>query len=201
MLFRQFIVTLFWCALITLPAFLSGCSDSDSSRSEALAPAPESSGSNLGIAVDPYILDAQFEELSADGETILQDHSTLSDQQGRFTFPNDILYGSMLRLKTTGSPTHGGVPFQGMLKRKILAGDQEPFVVSPVTTMLANGFPRNELVSFLADSGFAGLTEEDFLRDPMQGLTARACQMTDGELVLLQANMAIAAYMGSNWGF
>ena len=115
MLFRQFIVTLCYCCLIALPAFLSGCSDSDNGRSETPATAPETSGSNLGVAVDPYVLNAQFEELSADGRTILQGSSTLSDQQGRFSFPNDILSGSILQLKATANPTHGGVPFQGML--------------------------------------------------------------------------------------
>jgi predicted CxxxxCH...CXXCH cytochrome family protein len=147
-----------------------------------------------GIAVDPYIIGAVFQEVAADG-TVLQRQSSVSNQFGTFTFPAPLTQGSTVELKIANKGLHGGAPFQGMLRRTVDAGSNEPLIVSPMTTILANGATTDDLLLALNDAGLAGLTKADFYADPMNGLDIMTRGVTDRNLTGLQASMAIEAYM------
>ncbi len=122
-----------------------------------------------GVAVDPYIVGAVFQEVAADG-TVLQRQSSPSDQSGVFTFPAPLTPGSKIELKISDKGLHDGTPYEGMLRRTVGAGDSEPLVVSPMTTMLANGATTGDLLHALSDAGISGLTTANLYADPMAGL-------------------------------
>ncbi len=150
--------------------------------------------STSGIAVDPYIVGARFEEVSADGLTLIQRQSSLSDSAGRFSFPEPVKEGSTIRLKQGAKGTHAGAPYTGMIKRRVSADDNETLVVSPLTTLLANGMTGDEILFMMDAAGLPGLTLADLTADPMTGLES-ATSVTDAMLIPLQANMAANAYM------
>jgi len=147
-----------------------------------------------GIAVDPYIIGAVFQEVAADG-TVLQRQSSASNQFGYFTFPAPLTQGSTIELKIANKGLHGGAPFQGMLRRHVDEGSNAPLVVSPMTTMLANGATAEDLLRVFNDAGLAGMTEADLYADPMAGLETMTTGVSDQDLIGLQASMAIEAYM------
>ncbi len=153
-----------------------------------------------GIAVDPYIVNAQFEELSSDME-ILQRSSTASDSQGRFSFAKPLAEESLIRLKISSKGMHGNAPYQGMLKRAISDDDSDPIVISPLTTLLANGMSSAEVVQLMTAAGLSGLTKDDLLRDPMADLVDRSTGINDQMLTALQANMAANTYMEATGNF
>jgi len=148
-----------------------------------------------GVAVDPYIVNAIFEEVSADG-TVRQRKSEPSDAQGRFSFPDPVAEGSMLRMKASANVRHGNAPYTGTLKRQVSMVDGSMVVVSPLTTLVANGMSENEVSRMMADAGLPGLTEEDLYTDPVAGLEDLTGGAVDDDILRnLQANMAANAYM------
>ncbi|MEJ2689918.1 MAG: CxxxxCH/CxxCH domain-containing protein, partial [Deltaproteobacteria bacterium] len=147
-----------------------------------------------GVAVDPYIVGAVFREVASNG-TVLQRQSSPSDQSGVFTFPEPLTAGSTVELKISNKGLHDGAPYEGMLRRSVGAGDTEPLVVSPMTTVLANGATAGDLLQALSETGIAGLTTADLYADPMAGLEDMTSGVTDQALAPLQAAMAIDAYM------
>ncbi len=74
-------------AIILLTAFLTACGGGGGGNDAPV----DSSGAALtsvtsGVAVDPYIVGAIVEEISADGK-LLQSSSGPTNAQGAFTFP------------------------------------------------------------------------------------------------------------------
>ncbi len=177
-----------YCGIL-VTSFLFACGGGGSSGSDV------SSSGTSGIAVDPYIVGAVFEEVSADGQQILQRTSSASDASGRFQFPEPVQEGSIIRLKQGSKGNHAGAPFTGMIKRKVSADDEGDLVVSPLTTLLANGMSASGVIGFLESAGLIGLTEADLTRDPMAGIDQGSASTTDSDLTCLQANMAVSAYM------
>jgi len=146
------------------------------------------------IAVDPYIEGAVFQEIDADTGAVLQE-SNLSNEFGRFTFPQPLTPASVVELMDSNKGLHGGAPYQGMLRRVVTAADKDPLVVSPLTTLLANGITPEELIALFNDAGLTGLTVADLYADPMNGLADMTTGVTEQHLKLLQASMAADAYM------
>ena len=147
-----------------------------------------------GIAVDPYIKGAVFQEINADTGDVLQE-SFPSNEFGQFTFPQSLTIGSMVELKDSAKGLHGGAPYQGMLRHVVTAADEDPLVVSPLTTMLANGITPEELIAAFNNAGLIGLSISDLYTDPMAGLADMTTGVTDQDLELLQASMAANAFM------
>ena len=151
-----------------------------------------SAGGNItqGIAVDPYITGAVFQETDGDTGTVLQE-SLPSDDFGRFSFAEPLTPGSVVEL-VPGTGLHGGAPYQGMLRRLVVAGDDSPLVVSPLTTLLAIGFQPEELIAAFNDAGLTGLSNTDLYADPMEGLADKTAGVVYQNLDLkpLQASMA-----------
>ena len=147
-----------------------------------------------GIAVDPYIEGAVFQEIDADTGDFLQESST-SNEFGQFTFPQPLTPGSVVEMKISNKGLHGGAPYQGMLRRVVTADDEDPMVVSPLTTLLANGITPEELIAIFHDAGLSGLTISDLYADPMEGLAAITSGVTAQDLKRLLASMSANAYM------
>lgn len=150
-----------------------------------------------GTAVDPYIIGAVFQEVGFDG-AILQE-SLPSDAQGRFTFPEPLTEDSVIEMKAGARGTHNGVAYEGALKRVVDA--EGLLVASPLTTLLANGFTAEEVLSLLSSVGIEGLQEADLTADPMAGLgqvTVTGTEAVEFEALLpLKANMAVNAFMAA----
>ncbi len=159
------------------------------------------SGVKQGVAVDPYIVGAVFQEVAADGTTVLQRQSSASDDKGVFTFPQPLTVGSTVEMKISNKGLHGGAPFQGMLSRHIEDNDAISVAVTPLTTMLAKGVTAEDALLALNNAGFTGLTTNDLYGNPMSGLQNRTSGVTDQELELLQAAMAVEAFMEATNNF
>ncbi len=175
------------CHLSLLPLFLTACGGSDGG--DIASP-----GISSGTAVDPYIVNAVFKEIGGDG-TVLQPQSSPSDEQGRFTFPQAVTPGSVIVMDTDNRGLHANAPFEGLLKRKVGDGESAPLVVSPLTTLLANGMSSAQLIGWLTDSGLFGLEPGDLFADPMAGLDGQPTSVSDDNLRVLQANMAVNAFL------
>lgn len=154
---------------------------------------------NSGVAVDPYIIGGLFQEIDANG-TVIQETLTPSDSSGNFDFPNLLHIGNTISLKA-GTGTHGGVPFQGTLKRTIEASSG-PMVLNPLTTLIANGVAPADVLALLnAITPGVVFTLADLTADPMDRLSDGT--MTDADKALLAANMAVntaGEVLGGNIG-
>ncbi|MBU0676467.1 MAG: CxxxxCH/CxxCH domain-containing protein [Proteobacteria bacterium] len=148
-----------------------------------------------GVVVDPYIVGAIFQEVGADGVSIIQRQSTPSDQNGVFSFPMPLTVGSTIEMKISTRGLHGGAPFKGILRRNVQDGDHLPVVVSPLTTLMANGAEADDVLAALYNAGFPDLDTDDLYADPMASLHNRAAGITDRNLEPLQAAMAAEAYL------
>lgn len=174
-------------AFLLAAAALYGCGGESSDG-------PEATTVRSGVAVDPYIEGAVFQEVTAGG-SLRQRQSTPSDDQGRFQFSSPLLDGSTVEMKPGARGIHAGAPFGGLLKRTVREGDGEPLVVSPLTTLVANGVTPERLLELLTAAGFDGLGVEDLATDPMAGLSDRIEEVGVADLRLLQANMAAHALL------
>ncbi|MBW6512592.1 MAG: hypothetical protein K0A93_10860 [Desulfuromonadaceae bacterium] len=190
MVFRRLFFVFLGMLAAAFLSMVTGCADRDSTDFKK-----NSSGSNAAIAVDPYIVGALFEEVAADGQAVLQANSTRSDSQGRFYFPDEISVGSVIKLQASARGVHGGMPYTGILLRRVDPGQKGPFVVSPLTTILANKVTPDELITLLDNSGLPGLQRDGLFRDPMQGLVAAGGKIDQQALQLLQANLAAGVYL------
>lgn len=189
---------LLWFFNLLLIGLFAGCSGGGSSNNDItdFGTGNPTTNVNSGIAVDPYIAGAIFEEVSAAGTQIIQ-NSTASDSTGHFSFANPVQNGSTIRMKISNRGIHGGAPFKGLLKRTVGSEDDERVVVSPLTTLLANGMGENEVIAMLANAGLSGLEPEDLTSDPMQGLVGATSGINERQIRNLQANMAINALLQS----
>jgi len=146
-----------------------------------------------GIAVDPYIVGAVFQEIAPSGGAVLQESSP-SDETGMFSFSEPLTRGSVIEL-VPNTGLHGGAPYQGVLRRVVEAAADGSVVVTPLTTLLANGVSPEGLVGMYNAAGLSGLTVADLYADPMAGLSYLTDGVSDQDLTLLQASMAANAYM------
>ncbi|MDF1579782.1 MAG: Ig-like domain-containing protein, partial [Desulfuromonadales bacterium] len=87
------------------------------------------------------------------------------------------------------------MPYTGMLLRRVDPGQKGPFIVSPLTTILANNVTPDELIALLDNSGLPGLQRDGLFRDPMRGLVAAGGEIDQQALRLLQSNLAAGVYL------
>ncbi len=189
--------------LMSTPFILTACGGGGGGGSSSSSDVGSSSGtvsttSATFQAVDPYITGAVFQEIAQDGQTLLQRSSTSSDAQGRFTFPEEVTPGSTIELKAGSKGMHLGSNYQGMLRFRVPvegADDATTQVVSPLTTLEANGFDPQDIIDMLDNAGLSGMTLADLNADPMAGLSGQTSGVTAAELRRLQANMAVNALL------
>ncbi len=193
--------SLYLLAMLFMTVLLSACGGGGGGE----ASSGDSSGVTAtsidsGVAVDPYIVGAIVEEISTDGN-LLQSSSGPTNAYGEFIFPNPVSEGSTLRLKASAKGMHGNAPYEGMLKRKATSEDGNSVVLSPLTTLVANGMSADEVSRLMADAGLPGLTEADIYSDPVAGLEGLTSGVSDAMLRNLQANMAANGYMAAIGNF
>ncbi len=179
--------------LATVTLFLAACGGGGGGSDDNVA--ADSVSTPVFVAVDPYIVGAIFQEISEDGHTLLQRSSSTSNEQGQFSFPLPVTSGSFIELKTGSKGMHMGTVYQGMLRLQIPEDGASDMVISPLTTLEANGFTRQEIISLLSDAGLPGLTQAAFNMDPMSALQGQTNGVTSEKLLPLQANMAINALL------
>jgi len=189
-------------AFLIISACSGGGNDGGSSTSNSPSPPPAVGKSiNQGVAVDPLIVGAVFQEVAADGVTVLQRQSTVSDNAGLFSFPNALTPGSTVEMKISQKGLHAGAPFHGLLRRHFESASDSPVTVSPLTTLLANGIMPSDAILALSNAGFSGLTESDLYANPMTGLSALTTGISDQNLKVLQAALAVEGYMEATGNF
>ncbi|MGK2906661.1 MAG: c-type cytochrome [Desulfuromonadales bacterium] len=186
-----------WLLMILLTSFLTACGGDGGSDDVAGSSSNDTlvtTSIKSGIAVDPYITGAQFEELSADEQTLIQGSAGTSSATGQFAFNEPIKVGSIIRINLNSKGQHANEPYTGVIKRQVFADDKEPVVVSPLTTLLANGMTPAAVIQMMNSAGLSGLTASRLYADPMATVSA-------SDLVLLQANMSVNAFMEATNNF
>lgn len=168
------------CLLI---AGLAGCGGGGNTGTVPPPGETPVAGVTSGIAVDPYIKGAKFQEIGADG--VAKDNiSEPSDDKGIFTFPKALTQGSTIVLASPGQ--HNGVLYDAILKRKVDVATGE-LVVSPITTLLAGGADEGELAAALE-------VDKSLLKTNPMAPLEKTGEVTDDDLKLLKASiMAHAA--------
>jgi mono/diheme cytochrome c family protein len=190
-----------WLSMIVLMGLLTACGGGGGSDDPVVADSADTTSIIAGVAVDPYITGAQFEELSADEQTLIQGSAGTSSATGQFAFNEPINVGSIIRINLNSKGQHAGVPYTGVIKRQVFAGDEDPIIVSPLTTLLANGMSPDAVLQMLNQAGLSGLTGSDLKKDPMAALATKTGDVTESDLVLLQSNMAVNAFMEATKNF
>jgi hypothetical protein len=179
--------SLFWVGCLLLSLVLTGCGGSGGGSSDPVSDSTTSSTgssttSSTVIAVDPYIVGAVFNEITADGDVVQT--SDASDENGRAVFHQVLTSGNLVVMVSPG--LHNGVPFQGTLKFKVDSSLEE-YIASPLTTLMVElNATAAEVVDLLKNAGIENITEADLVVDPM----ASAAQ---GDLTLVLANVAANA--------
>jgi len=188
---KRISLTLF---VFLLPILLTAC-NGGSGGSSVTDPSASASSAYGGIVVDPYISGAILQEIADDGRTVLQRVSSPSDAQGRFSFQQALTEGSTIEIKVSNPGQHVDATNQVMLRRKVLPGETGELIVSPLTTLIANGSTEDDVVGLLQDAGLTGFAASDIYRDPMAGVADLTTNVTDGELIGLQAAMAVGNFL------
>jgi len=185
--------------VVFMPILLTACgggsgdgSSADRSTTDVGSAATSSYG---GVVVDPYINGAILQEIAADGVTVLQRSSSASDAQGQFQFQDALKAGSIIEIKASSRGTHVGDNYPVILRRKVLPGASGNLVVSPLTTLVANGSTEEEVVDLLQSAGLTGFSASDINADPMAGLSNLTGGVTDANLSNLQAAIAVGNYL------
>lgn len=162
----------FWLIGLLSLGLLTACgSGSGTSVSNGSSGTGSATAVTQGQAVDPYIQGAVFEEIGPDG-TVLQSQSSPSDAQGLFSFPKPLTAGSTIEMKSSSQGQEYSTSYQGQLKRVVQVDDSGTLVVSPLTTLMANGVSTEQILALLKSAGIQSLTVADLTKDPMQGLAA-----------------------------
>lgn len=143
---------------------------------------------NLTI-VDPYIKDAKLcYDANMNNQCDTNEPlSTSSNDGGQVTFSPGLEDGSKVIMLNSG--IHNGQEFNGKLKAKIGASK----VVSPTTTMIANGFDTSFLLSILQVAGI-NLSEDALLSDPMAGFNSNTAPSMD-DYSKIQTAVAIHTFL------
>lgn len=148
-----------------------------------------------GIAVDPYITGATFyEDRNHNGQCDAgEQESSATGDDGRFSFPGPVSACSTIRMREKGS--HIGLPYPGEIKARAGTGrDDEPRVLSPLTTLLANGWTRGQLVTVLRLAGVWGVMQHSLEGNPMEGLEGvDVRRLTDGSFALARGAITVGA--------
>jgi hypothetical protein len=176
-----------WLVILAVFFMLNGCGGGGGgSSSDGISDV----AGTAGVAVDPYIKGAIFEEVSAEG-AVLQT-SSQSNVNGSFKFNKKVKAGSVIRMKEGSEGSHGGKPYGGSLQGS--TDDGGVMIVSPLTTLLANGFTPEQVIALMENAGISGLQESDLYSDPMAGLAGLET-FDDDDLIQLQASIAVNNFL------
>lgn len=150
-----------------------------------------------GIAVDPYIANARFfEDVNNNGQKDTgEQESTSSDINGRFIFGRPLTPTSTIVINPAFLGRHNGVSFIGRIKRRVgvITGT---VVISPLTTLLANGWSESEVISALSTAGLTGLTTANLKEDPMEGIeNLDSTTLTETHLTKIRASICVYSFM------
>lgn len=169
---------------LAVASFLIGCGGGGTSGGNAITETTEVT------IVDPYISGATvFWDKNNNGIMDSgEPESTLSDENGKAIITGIIPEGEILVMNTKG--VHGGVDYTGTLK----AMHNINGVISPLTTLEVVGFTKTEIVSLLGNS----ITEEDIIKNPMTTITSTTTSVTDEDINLIKANMAVNTFLNIN---
>ncbi|XPV67465.1 MAG: tandem-95 repeat protein [Halarcobacter sp.] len=128
------------------------------------------------VAVDPYIIGAQFcADLNKNDTCDTNEPvSTVTDENGYFTFSQIQPDGTPIIMLGTVKGSHVGVPFEGLLKSSV----DNP-ITSPLTTMNLNGFTKTQIIDILTVAGISGISESDLDVDPMSLFSGSTVQASD----------------------
>jgi hypothetical protein len=138
------------------------------------------------IAVDPYIVGAVFDEVTAEGDFVQK--SDASDEIGRALFHKALTSGNLVVMVNPG--LHNGVPFQGTLKFMVDSSLEE-YIASPLTTLMVElNATAAEVVELLKNAGIEDITEADLSVDPM-------ISAAQGNIALVLANVAANAALNT----
>ena len=147
--------------------------------------------------VDPYIVGAVlYEDVNGNGvQDADEQTSSVTDENGGFSFDNPLTADSILRLTATKG-THNGVAYTGDIMTKVTDPTVDQ-VVSPLTTLLANGWTAQNIIDELTTAGLSGITAEDLTTDPMNAfnLTDTISTITDEKLANIQASITIYCFL------
>ncbi len=138
-----------------------GCSNSDNGSPKGVAPA----NSLTVTAADRYLYNATFfhdaneNGLWDEGELI----SPPTDLNGKATFPAYFPKGEIITQLSNG--TMDGIIY--WTKMRAITNGTDKLVISPMTTLLANGLTEEQLVDLFQSAGIT-VSAEDLYKNPME---------------------------------
>lgn len=178
-----------WMALLLVGLYLSACGGGGGSNpgtQQTGGETPQTGG--VGIAVDPYIVGAVFNEVQVvAGVETVQQTSTPSDEKGRFTFASPFTLGSFIVMTTTKG-MHNGAPFEGTLKREVDGSGE--LVASPLTTLLAEGLDEDQVVELIAAD--ASAEEKAELKSKLKNNPMESIESGDDRLLIAAIAVNVA---------
>jgi len=184
-------------AISVASLLLVGCGGGSSSDSIVETIDEISSYSVEGVIVDPYIVGAVLcEDVNKDatcGEN--EQTSSISTQNGVFSFDSNLTVGSHIIVKTQGM--HEGKMYDLDISG-VVANDGTIDIVSPLTTFETKGLTTAQIAEILnnaaSTSGVSGwnLTSDDIKANPISdGLLEKTIsEVTQNDLVNIQASLA-----------
>ena len=178
--------------LVLLTTLFAACGDGGGGGGDTVS--QTGTGISTGVLVDPYIVGAQLEEVGPDGQPI-QASLAVTSSTGRFEFQDEIKVGSTVRTNASMKGMHANEDYEGILKRQVSQNDEGPIIISPLTTLAANGMSPGAILQMLNSAGLTGLDENDIYADPMAALVDKTGNVTEADLTLLQANLATNVFM------
>lgn len=185
-------VCLYGTGLFLLVAML-GCGNIASSTDDDMPIAL-----TTGKIVDPYIVGAvMFEDQNGNNiKDVGEQVSSISTDKGGFTFQTPLTIGSVIMIDTANcQPRHNGVAFTGQVKSKVESATSN-MITTPLTTLLANGWTEDQIISTLQTAGLTGLSITDLRMDPLVDIAAKtAGNITKSDLTKIKATMIMRAFL------
>ncbi len=147
------------------------------------------------VAVDPYIVGMVFCEdknnngVCDPGEQV----SSASNTSGEAYFASAVTPSSVIIVQTQG--LHNGVPYTGEIKR--IVDQTNNLVISPLTTLLANGWTEQNVIDVLQHGGsITGLTAADLKKDPLAGVEGLdASTLTADHFKIVKSTISIHSFL------
>jgi hypothetical protein len=166
-------------ALCAAVVVLQACNNKSGSNNNPPGGGSNDTSGTSGIAVDPYIVGAVFQELKPD-RTVVQESSP-SGTDGVFKFAKALAKGNLVVMTAKG--THNGVAYAVQLKRKV-DGTAGALVASPITTLFAEDkLTAGEVAALLTNAVGSSFTIDDLMADPMARLAGSDGKTADSKLV------------------
>jgi len=188
---KKYIIKALLCsAVLVFSACGGGGGSSTATDTSGTTPDTSTSTEVYGVVVDPYItgavlcIDANANDTCDEGET----ESSVSDENGEFIFDTEPEAGDIIIMKLAGE--HNGVPYAYSGLRAVYNGTD--IVVSPLTTLASSTLSAEQVAEMLQFAGHTGITAENLMENPMDGLFSGDTVNSENLAVL---RSSLAAYM------